>query len=273
VTRLAVNYSPALSGLVVRGRVRVDLYKVPDWDELIAVSRATGPCYVHFPAELGATRLGVDLDRAVELMRATGTPCLNAHLVPSRERFPDLAVGDVSAEARRCVAAALVADVEALAEVAGAESVIVENVPYRGEEHGLLRAGVDPRVVTEVVAATGCGLLLDLSHALLTAHELGIGLWEYVDALPTYALRELHVSGVQEVEGRLRDHLPLTPADVEAVRGVVSRVRAGAWPAPETVAFEYGGVGPVFEWRTDPAVLAEQVPLLADLVASMRAPS
>ena len=270
MTRLAVNYSPALSGLVVRGAVSVDAYKVPDWDDLIATATATGPCYVHFPAELGATRLGVDLARVAELMRATGTPHLNAHLVPSRERFPDVAVGDVGPEARRCVAAVLIADVEALAEAAGAENVIVENVPYRGEEHGLLRAGVDPRVVTEVVEATGCGLLLDLSHALLTAHELGMGLWEYVDALPTHALRELHVSGVQEVEGRLRDHLPLTPDDVEAVRGVVARVRAGAWPAPETVAFEYGGVGPVFEWRTDPGVLAEQVPLLRELLNALR---
>lgn len=267
--RLAVNYSPPLAQLVAAGEVAIDLYKVPDWDDLIAAARASGPCYVHFPVDLGATRLGVDLDRARELMRATGTSSLNGHLVPSRERFPDVAVGDVGAEARRRVAAALVEDVQALAAVVGAEDVIVENVPYRGEDHGLLRAGVDPRVVSEVVRATGCGLLLDLSHALLTARTLGIDLWEYVDALPTHALRELHVSGVRPVDGKLRDHLPLTADDVAVVRAALARMRAGAWPIPDKVAFEYGGVGPVFEWRTDPDVLAEQVPLLHELVASL----
>jgi hypothetical protein len=267
--RLAVNYSPPLARLVEAGAVSIDIYKVPDWDDLIAAACVSAPCYVHFPAELGATRLGLDPRRAADLMRRTGTRHLNAHLVPSRERFPDVAVGDVSPAARRRVTEALVADVEVLAEVVGAESVIVENVPYRGEEHGLLRAGVDPRVVAAVVEATGCGLLLDLSHALLTARTLGVGLWGYVDALPTHALRELHVSGVRPVDGRLRDHLPLTEDDVASLRAALARVRAGAWPAPETVAFEYGGVGPVFEWRTDPDVLAEQVPLLRELVGSL----
>ncbi len=264
--RLAVNYSPPLARLVGSGAVAVDLYKVPDWDDLVAAACASGACYVHFPAELGATRLGLDLERAADLMRRTGTTSLNGHLVPSRERFPDVAVGDVSPEARARVTEALIADVGVLAASVGAENVIVENVPYRGEDHGLLRAGVDPRVVTAVVEATGCGLLLDLSHALLTARELGVELWEYVDALPTHALRELHVSGVRPVDGRLRDHLPLTDLDVANLRAALARVRAGAWPAPDKVAFEYGGVGPVFEWRTDPDVLAEQVPLLGELV-------
>src|SRR5690606_28556266 len=62
--RLAVNYSPPLAQLVAAGEVAIDLYKVPDWDDLIAAARASGPCYVHFPVDLGATRLGVDLDRA-----------------------------------------------------------------------------------------------------------------------------------------------------------------------------------------------------------------
>jgi len=60
----------------------------------------------------------------------------------------------------------------------------------------------------------------------------------------------------------------LTADDVATFRAALGRVRAGAWPAPETVAFEYGGVGPVFEWRTDRGVLAEQVPLLRELLAA-----
>lgn len=264
--RLAVNFSPALASLRQEGRVAVDVLKVPDWDDLITEARAFGPVYVHFPIELGATRLGVDLDRSLALLEATGTTHLNAHVVPSRERFPNLNVDAVDAKTLTAVADALLEDVAILSSAVGAERVVVENVPYRGADHGLLRAGVDPRLISRVVEESGCGLLLDLSHAVLTAHALGAKVWEYLDQLPTHALRELHVSGVRELEGKLRDHLPLTQEDVELVRATMGRVRAGAWPAPDIVAFEYGGVGPVFEWRTEPDVLAEQVPLLREIV-------
>lgn len=263
---LAVNFSPALADLRQAGRVELDLFKVPDWDDLIEVAASHGPVYVHFPAELGATRLGVDLDRCHRLMQETGTHCLNAHVVPSRERFTDLEVGAVDDATLDVVAGALIEDIARLAEVVGPERVIVENVPYRGSEHGLLRAGVEPRLLTRVVDESGCGLLLDLSHAVLTADTLGMGVWEYVDGLPTHALRELHVSGVRRLESKLRDHLPLTEDDVELVRGALARCRAGAWPMPDIVSFEYGGVGPVFDWRTEPDVLAEQVPLLHEIV-------
>ena len=35
---------------------------------------------------------------------------------------------------------------------------------------------------------------------------------------------------------------------------------------PWLVAFEYGGIGPNFEWRSESAVIAEQVPRMAALV-------
>ncbi|HZW99013.1 MAG TPA: DUF692 family protein [Trueperaceae bacterium] len=269
--RLAVNYSPALISLLLEGRLTIDLFKVPDWGDLIVEATSHGPAYVHFPTELGATKLGVDVDRCMELMEETDTNHLNAHLVPSRERFPHLEVGSVDADTLDEVAEALLVDVAELARAVGSDRVIVENVPYRGPDHGLLRAGVEPDVITRVVEESGCGLLLDLSHAVLTADELSIDVWTYLDALPTHALRELHVSGVRKLEGRLRDHLPLTEDDVELLRGAMARASAGAWPMPDVVSFEYGGVGPVFDWRTEPDVLAEQVPLLHAIVKGERA--
>lgn len=266
--RLAVNYSPALADLVASGRVELDLFKLPDWDELIDEASTVRPVYVHFPVELGATRLGVDLDRCLRLMEQTSTSLLNAHVVPSRERFPGLDVAAVDDETSDEVATALLEDLAGLSAAVGPENVIIENVPYRGDGHGLLRAGVDPAVLTRLVEESGCGLLLDLSHAVLTADALGIDVWDYLDALPTHALRELHVSGVRELERKLRDHLPLTSADIELVSAAMARVTAGAWAMPDVVAFEYGGVGPVFDWRTDPDVLAEQVPILKRLIGS-----
>lgn len=268
-TRLAVNFSPQAARLVGTGAVVVDVFKVPDWDDLIATARELLPVYVHFPNQIGAAREKPELERATRLMRDTGTVNFNVHSAPSRERFPDIAVGAHDARALAQVAAALAADLEPACRLFGSHNVIVENLIYRGEDRGLLRAGVEPEVLTELVDGSGCGLLLDVSHARITAAALGIDPWRYLDSLPVHALQELHVTGVHVIDGGLRDHLPFQAADWEFLEGAVARVMAGAWPAPTVVAFEYGGVGPVFEWRSDEDVLAEQLPRLRDTIAPL----
>lgn len=268
-TRLAVNFSPQAAGLVASGAVTVDLFKVPDWDELIAAAREVLPVYVHFPYQIGAAREKPEVERAAALMRDTGTVNLNVHCAPSRERFPDIAVGAADPASLATVAAALAADLEPACQAFGSHNVVVENLIYRGEDRGLLRAGVTPEVLAELVDGTGCGFLLDVSHARISAATLGIDPWRYLDSLPAHALQELHVTGVHVVDGGLRDHLPFQATDWEFLEGVVSRVLAGAWPAPSLVAFEYGGVGPVFEWRSDEDVLAEQLPRLRDALAPL----
>lgn len=269
-TKLAVNFSPQAAALVAAGSVTVDLFKVPDWDDLIAAARELLPVYVHFPNQIGAAREKPEIERAAVLMRDTGTPNLNVHCAPSRERFPAIPVGASDAATHATVAAALVADLEPACREFGSHNVLVENLIYRGEDRGLLRAGVAPEVLTEVIDTAGCGFLLDVSHARITATSLGLDPWRYLDSLPVHALQELHVTGVHVLDGGLRDHLPFQAEDWEFLGGVVARVLAGAWPAPALIAFEYGGVGPVFEWRSDSDVLAEQLPRLYELLAPLR---
>ena len=267
--KLAVNYSEAAVYLIDRGEADADLFKVPDWDDLIAEARELRPAYVHFPFQVGAAREQVDLARAAELMDLTATSAVNVHVAPSRERFPDLEVADVGQEATRVVVSAITEDVSVYCERFGAARVIIENLIYRGPERSFLRLGIEPAVLGEVVAACGCGFLLDVSHAVITARSLGIDVWAYLDALPVHALEELHVSGIHLLEGGLKDHLSLTPDDWELLSGVVGRIKAGAWPAPRLLAFEYGGIGPVFSWRSEPAVLREQLPRLAELATGV----
>lgn len=268
-TKLAINFSPEAAELVAAGAVEVDLFKVPDWDELIAEARRVLPVYVHFPHQVGAAREKPELERSAGLMTRTGTTMFNVHVAPSSERFPAVAVGDVSTPAIEAVVNELVADLEPAVRSFGATAVMAENLIYRGEEHHLLRAGVEPAALHELVERTGCGFLLDVSHARITAATLGLEPWAYLDALPVHALQELHFSGVNVLDGTLRDHLPFSGDDWDFVDGVVGRVKAGAWPAPMTVAFEYGGVGPVFAWRSDIEVLREQLPRLYEKVSQL----
>jgi len=46
----------------------------------------------------------------------------------------------------------------------------------------------------------------------------------------------------------------------------MDRIRAGDWSTPWMVAFEYGGIGDPFKWRSESSVIAEQVPRLYDMV-------
>ena len=261
---VAVNFSPEAAGLLAAGAVEVDVLKVPDWDDIVAEAQALAPVYVHFPHQIGAAREKPEIDRSRRLMSATSTASFNVHVAPSSERFAGFAVGDVSDVAVRAVVEALLADLEPALRAFGAEAVVVENLIYRGEGSHLLRAGVEPAALHELVERSGCGFLLDVSHARISAASLGIDAWDYLDALPVHALRELHVSGVGVLDGSLRDHLPLREEDWEFVDGVVGRIMAGAWPAPATVALEYGGVGPVFAWRSDELVIREQLPRLRE---------
>jgi hypothetical protein len=63
--------------------------------------------------------------------------------------------------------------------------------------------------------------------------------------------------------------MPITEQDWPFLEWVLARVRSGEWAHPWALAFEYGGTGPKFEWRTDAAVIAEQVPRLVTLVSPL----
>src|SRR5690606_31492040 len=249
--RLAINFSPEAAELMAAGAVEIDVFKVPDWDDVIAEAQTLAPVYVHFPHQIGAAREKPELERSAALMAATGTSTFNVHVAPSSERFPELAVGDVSDDAIVAVVEALATDLEPAVRSFGAPAVMVENLIYRGEAHHLLRAGVEPKALHQLVERSGCGFLLDVSHARISAASLGLDPWAYLDSLPVHALVELHLSGVDVLDGAPRDHLPFGEDDWAFVDGVIGRIKAGAWPPPTTVAFEYGGVGPVFAWRSD----------------------
>jgi uncharacterized protein (UPF0276 family) len=177
----------------------------------------------------------------------------------------------------------LIRDVSAVAGRFGPERVIIENV-YDDRRIGLLRPACLPEVISDVVEATGCGLLLDLSHAWLAARDLGMNPQDYVEALPVARLREVHVSGVQQLSdqqvekalksgldpgrvagwaGRLRDHFPMTEADWTFSGWAMEHVREGTWGQPWAVTFEVGGVSAFYELVADCEVLAEQIPRLA----------
>lgn len=265
--KLALNYSDASDQLVKESQIDVDLFKCPDWPDTVKSAQQLRPIYVHFPLKAGHIAGTVNLDRVAELKDRTGTKYVNTHLDP--ELGSD--AGPISAVHR--AVERTIEHIDMLAARFGIEQVIVENVPYWEDEPFHERLAALPDFINTIVEETGCGLLLDLAHARIAARELDIEERTYLQSLPTDRLRELHVNGVQRHDGWLRDHMPLTGDDWDTVDWALRQIQQGAWARPDVIALEYGGIGPRFNWRTNPDVLVEQVPRLREMMRRVDSPS
>jgi uncharacterized protein len=271
--KLAINYSRPAASLVQSAQITVDYFKTPDWEWMIDEAREIRPAAVHFTLEAGNNNLGqVDWDRITRICESTGTPYINLHLDARGCYYPGLPVETTDQANARQVVKIIQADIEQVVEKFGPKHIILENSPYRAEEGNTMRCCVEPDLVRQMVEETGCGLLLDISHALITSRTLAMEPREYLKRLPVNRIKELHFAGIHRnpMTGQWMDHLSIQEEDWTWLDWVLERIRGGEWSAPWMLAFEYGGIGEPFEWRSDPQVIAEQVPQLFERVNNLR---
>lgn len=268
--QLAVNYTPKAAALLEDEQINVDIYKCPDWPELIRDARQQRPVYVHFPLQVGRGKVNdVDWAQVDRLMKTTRTTYVNLHLAPNANDYPEMRLDTQDPAWADKLVAQMLADIEVVKARYGAEWVILENAPWDPHpQYAIPRPAIDPAVITQVVEASGCGLLLDTAHARIAALHLGMDEVAYLDAMPVAHLRELHITGTRSAGDHWEDHFPMQAADWRLAEYAFDQIRAGHWPQPDIVALEYGGVGPLFDWRTESAVLAVEVPRLWRMVRS-----
>jgi len=274
--KLAVNYSPQAAMLLTQQKIELDLFKCPSASEnvvreyaptLLKDASACRPIYIHFPLHTSnGSMAATNWKEVEEALRQTGTPYVNVHLQAQTKDFPGMTAHTHAPEDAARLTEIFVRDVALAAERFGPERVVVENVVYRGADGKTLYPCIDPAVLSLVVTETNCGLLLDTAHARLTCLALGIDVKEYIAKLPVSRLKELHVTGAQFDGTRLRDSMPMRQEDWEVVEWVMQQIREGIFAEPWALAFEYGGIGPAFEWRSEADVIAEQLPRLRTLI-------
>ncbi len=265
----AINYSTQAAQLVAASRLTIDRFKCPAWPDLVAEASRLRQVAVHFNLTAGRGQLGkIDWMSIKDFLASTGTPYVNLHLESRLDDFPGLPVDTTETGHRQQILARTLKDVQFVAMRFGAERVIIENVPYRPAGK-VLRPSVEPEFIRQVIEETGCGLLLDISHARISAHHLGMDERDYMRQLPVHRLRELHFAGVHDLNGWLQDHLPPLDADWHALRWVMEQLAQGNWPRPWMLAFEYGGVGPKFEGRSDPQVIELQGKAISEIVSKI----
>jgi uncharacterized protein len=74
--------------------------------------------------------------------------------------------------------------------------ILIENLSaYVGFARSTM---AEPQFLSEIVARTGCGLLLDINNVHVSAHNLGFDAYAYVAGLPAKAISEVHLAGYAE---------------------------------------------------------------------------
>ncbi|MCK9246154.1 MAG: DUF692 domain-containing protein [Anaerolineaceae bacterium] len=262
--KFAVNYSTPLKELIEQGEVRVDLLKCPDWDGIVKAAGTIGEVYIHFDIALGAGSVKkLDFALIDRLLYTTVTPHLNTHLSNHPSLEHDSPVN------RKILLNRWKEDVACLRRNLPGVKIITENLPWH-EQMPELKMAADPAMIADFIEESGLGLLLDLSHVQISARLMEVDPKDYVRRLPLDRLAELHLTGVRHYGGFLTDHFELQPQDWPLAKWAAEQLYAGAWRQPEIVAFEYGGVGDVFCWRTEPSALKAQVPLLYEMFGEQR---
>ena len=110
--------------------------------------------------------------------------------------------------------------------------VILENIPVDRVLNNLMES--DPEVIRRVLNETGIDMLLDLAHARVAADFRQVPVEEYLVQLPLDRVRQIHLSGVRVVDGKLQDaHETLVEEDYRLLSWALTRTK------PDVVTLEY----------------------------------
>jgi uncharacterized protein len=290
--KLAVNYSLPTVDLLRNKQIEIDYLKCPAWHDLVDEALKIHPVYVHFPLRVGwgvgdaiDTETGerADWSKVEALLQQTSTRFVNVHLDALRRDFPGIPPDTTDVAHVDMLTERMIRDLASVVKRFGAEHVIAENENDIGS--CMLHPALYPAIIHHVIEEANCGFLFDLSHARLAARVLGIDPLEYISGLPVEHIREIHVTGIQQLEGHWLnaarqhdpdvaeqwdgewiDHMPMTKPDWEFFLWALGQISCGAWSKPEIIAFEYGGVGGIFGALMDADILATQVVRLHSMI-------
>ncbi|MET3518291.1 MULTISPECIES: MNIO family bufferin maturase [Mesorhizobium] len=100
--------------------------------------------------------------------------------------------------------------------------------------------------LSELVARTGCGLLLDVNNVQVSAHNLQYDAKAFIDALPAAAIEEIHLAGHATNQ---------VGTDTVLIDDHGSRVPPVVWALYQHAIDRFGPRPTLIEWDTDVPVL------------------
>lgn len=238
--QISADLSNGLIDLLQANAVEIDAVEVGPWfspGQIQAYRQQLPdlPFYLHYSNRVShPKRLKAGARKLQAYLDSTGTPWISVHysLLPRGYAWIASRFGlylpppDPKVEEKRFIEA-----VNQL-KISTGLPVLLENMasfPTYKYAHETA-----PENIANVLAATGCGFLLDLAHARVAASVLKLDVQEYLLSLPLSKVRQIHLSGPQIIKGSLCDtHKDLQDEDYGLFTWVLKRTRA------EIVTLEY----------------------------------
>ena len=124
--------------------------------------------------------------------------------------------------------------------------ILIENMDYNPfySHPSTQMETVKPEFISKLVEDTGLGLLLDTSHAKVSAYQLNMDIYAYLDQLPLEAIKEIHFSGTQfeRKSGYIDVHGIMDEEDYQIARYLQERIKKIDLNRLTMITLEYGTV-------------------------------
>jgi uncharacterized protein (UPF0276 family) len=237
--KIGCNWSEALERLLAEKAVDVNYVKYgvyPDYDEKFARVRPVKPillhglgCFDHAGMQSPKT---VDFAAANGRIAACGSPHYGLHLaIQNADLDPDMGNEDVRAR--------LLSGIRTFKESLRVP-LLIENTPDSPQDRTVFdhRPYAEAEKIADILETADVGLLLDLTHAKITARFRGWDIRAFLSALPLHRVREIHINGSGKDENGF-------PADTHQAMETEDRALLDwtlARTNPHVVTLEYSGI-------------------------------
>ncbi len=237
--KIACNWSESLGALLANGQVHVDCIKMGvygDFDRQFQTARALKPILLHGLGcfdHSGMRSIGlVDFRRANVLLAQCGSPHYGLHLaIQNADMDTPMSDDEIHALMSRQIQV-----FKSNLRV----PLLLENTPDSPQDRTVFdhRPYAEADKISRLLRENGVGLLLDLTHAKITALYRGWNIYEFLRGLPLDRIREIHVNGSgYDDQGFPADtHQAMDTADYDLLEWVLGLAR------PDVVTLEYNGV-------------------------------
>jgi len=239
--QLTAKLSDDLVELIQSGAVRIDGVEVSPWFDIerIRAYRQQLPgwtFYFHHGDLVSRLKWAPGTgDRLREYIESTQTPWLSFHcsLLPPGYVTVAKKLGWYLPSPRP--ARSVKSFVAGVDKLRGLNlPILLENMPSFSTNKYAFETSVEN--ISDILALTDAGLLLDLAHARVVASVFGLDVHDYLGGLPLERVRQIHTSGPRAREGTLYDaHEELEETDYRLLAWVLERSE------PEVVTLEYFG--------------------------------
>lgn len=238
--KFACNYYPETEQLLDEHKIDIDYFKYPglgfqmdimkDLDAFEGLCKQITrkrPILLHglYPAphDLGSNTLQSEFDEysANRLIGMTQTPGLSFH--PMLSRIPEAVDFHKLLNCIICNAGFMREKYSKL------QFVSLENMDT-AEWRDLLK----PEIISRIIRESGCGFLLDISHAYCASGCLGVPFYEYLRQLPLDEITEIHINGWIVAQGTIMCHTKINEEGYQALAFVLEYCQ------PKIITVEYG---------------------------------